>query len=227
MTARARKENPADQPHAREHNVSLRLGRHHLISEDGRNVDSYHHLLLCFLLRFHLRRRRLRHLRRFSPDSGFVGSSHVEFSRVQGYRRELGGSHGTCWTPRWLRMCSANCLTRLCYAADNHDRRKLSFPQWPSVERVPLLYGSHVRSQCLRGGGSPHYPFGHRHRRVPRLAPHPGHRRRRVLLRLAPGNRPTREGSTTTTRRRACLGLFLAFLQKTFCLKVSAHQIIG
>ena len=159
MTARARKENPADQPHAREHNVGLRLGRHHLISEDGRNVDSYHHLLLCFLLRFHLRRRRLRHLRRFSPDSGFVGSSHVEFSRVQGYRRELGGSHGTCWTPRWLRMCSANCLTRLCYAADNHDRRKLSFPQCPSVERVPLLYGSHVRSQCLRGGGSPHYPL--------------------------------------------------------------------
>ena len=27
----ARKEDPADQPHAREHNVSLRLGRHHLI----------------------------------------------------------------------------------------------------------------------------------------------------------------------------------------------------
>eukprot|EP00964_Phaeocystis_antarctica_P093123 scaffold60018_cov57-Phaeocystis_antarctica.AAC.1 len=65
-------------------------------------------------------------------------------------------------------------------------------------------------------GGADHRttPFGHRHRRVPRLAPHPGHRRPRVLLRLAPGNRPTREGSTTTTRRRACLGLFLAFLQK-------------
>ena len=43
----------------------------------------------------------------------------------------------------------------------------------------------------------------------------------------SPQGTDPREGSTTTTRRRACLGLFLAFLQKTFCLKVSAHQIIG
>ena len=56
----ARKEDPAEQPHAREHNVGLRLGRQHLIGQDGREVDSYRHLrlrllLLPFPLRLHLR----------------------------------------------------------------------------------------------------------------------------------------------------------------------------
>ena len=40
MTATTAKEIPADQPHARGHNVGLRLGRHRLTGGDGRNVDT-------------------------------------------------------------------------------------------------------------------------------------------------------------------------------------------
>ena len=72
----ARKEDPAEQPHAREHNVGLRLGRQHLIGQDGREVDSYRHLRLRLLLRFPLRlhlRHLPNHLRIFGRDSDFDG----------------------------------------------------------------------------------------------------------------------------------------------------------
>ena len=49
----------------------------------------------------------------------------------------------------------------------------------------------------------------------------------------SPQGTDPREGSTTTTRRRACPGLFLAFFfafvvyfKNQLCLKVRAHQII-
>ena len=49
----------------------------------------------------------------------------------------------------------------------------------------------------------------------------------------SPQGTDPREGSTTTTRRRACPGLFLAFFfafvvcfKNQLCIKVSAHQII-